>query len=49
MFITSWMSIRMPIVTSWPLRMPGMISVVFVKPGAVRRSMIVALMKPAAA
>ena len=48
MFIASWMSIRAPIVTSWPFTIPGITSVVLKTP-LVSLSMIVALMKPAAA
>jgi hypothetical protein len=48
MFIASWISMRMPIVTSCPLRMPGMSSVVLKTP-PVSLSTIVALMNPAAA
>ena len=47
-FIASSMSIRMPIVTSWPLRTFGMNSTVLNVPPKIL-SMIVALMKPAAA
>src|SRR3990172_1701113 len=49
MFMSSWMSMSTPIVTSWPLSTPGMNSVVLPNPGAVKRSMIAALRKPAAA